>query len=373
MGAGEMGCSKCAQCCDRGVADRIVAHQSPARPVPHGVPKSAPQSGEFATQSLLSLSYVPPPPADSRQDVNALLGSHFVPPRPPKLVLGDTSSQREVPAGAEPISCARPGEPPNKVYVQFSNDLEGFLPYTLLISEEQGLEFASLSASPDFSLDPLNFIEVSRVRYDALMHDAFFLSLSRSIRARPDLQHSEDGLAHQSGSSEASDWRLRMQLEERVRPPYKSMVQLSVRRALVEGGQVLVFIAVQSEPLAEELANSCRKLRKGRTARARRLTSDLLASHDEGHGQSRSPTPTRGCPTPRTVASRTPPSMTPPRLSPRTPLRAAPAVVLAASVAPEGDGRLQPPLALRPATPPTSRKFGGCVTTDPVRLPERAG
>lgn len=336
MGAGEIGCSKCSQCCERGVADRIAAHVSPARPLPPGVTKgdmAGLKKRDMAGQSLVSLSYVPPPPPDSRKDVETLLG-HFVPPRPPKLVAGglahgqrDPHKDARLESGASPCmeapSCARPGEPPNKVFVQFSNDLEGFLPYTLLISEEHGLEFSSLSASPDFSLDPLNFIDVSRVQYDALMHDAFFLSLSRSIHARPDLQNPEVGLAQHPGAFEASDWRLRPQLEERVRPPYRAMVQLSVRRAVAEGGQVLVFMAVQSEPLAEELTNSCRKLRKRRAARAQRLTSDLLASHDEGHGcgHSRSPTPTRGCPTPRTVASRTPPSMTPPRqISPaRTP------------------------------------------------------
>mmetsp|Transcript_68168 Transcript_68168/g.210936 ORF Transcript_68168/g.210936 Transcript_68168/m.210936 type:complete len:90 (-) Transcript_68168:35-304(-) len=42
------------------------------------------------------------------------------------------------------------------------------------------------------------------------------------------------------------------------------MVQLNVRRTLLEGGQVLVFIAVQSELLAEELLRSCHRLKKRR-------------------------------------------------------------------------------------------------------------
>lgn len=268
----------------------------------------------------MALSYQPPPPSASRQDVENLLG-HFVPPRPPKLVAScDRASKSPVPdsgsaRGAAP-SCARPGEPPNKVYVLFSNDLEGFLPYTLLISEEQGLEFTSLSVSPDFTLDPLSFIEVTRVQYDALMQDNFFLSLARSVLARPELQlsQSDANLSPIAGlGSLDAEWKQpQMRLEERARPPYRSLVQLNVRRALVEGGQVLVFIAVQSEPLAEELTHSCRKLRKRRAARSQ---ANHIDDHEMPHlgsscATSRSQTPTRGCPTPRTVA-RTPPAVTP--------------------------------------------------------------
>jgi len=228
----------------------------------------------------------------------------------------------------------RPGEPVNKVFVQFSNDLEGFLPYTLVISEEQGLEFTSLSTSPDFALDPLGIIKADRIGYNALMRDAFFINLSRSIMSRPELQSRGLGVAQMSASHVASAVNSAPNLEDRVRPPYVSVVQLSVRRTLVEGGQVLVFKAVQSEPLAEELVRSCYQLKK---RRATRHVDRDAAVYDSGFGipgmsQSPSPVPTRGFPTPRTVVSRsatpaptpgatplltTPGATPPPRMSPR--------------------------------------------------------
>jgi len=195
----------------------------------------------------------------------------------------------------------------NKVYVQFSNDLEGFLPYTLVISEEQGLEFTSLSSSPDFNLNPLNVIRTIRVSYDELMQDAFFTSLGKSVLERPELW---PGASVPQGASSSAGFVLPNGLEERVRPPYLSLVQLSVRRTILEGGQVLVFIAVQSDGLAAELIRSCDQLRRRRAVRhmafePRREAPDLIGS--SVGGSPRSGVPSRGCPTPRTVvASRTP-------------------------------------------------------------------
>jgi hypothetical protein len=182
------------------------------------------------------------------------------------------------------------------VYVQFSNDLEGFLPYTLVISEAQGLEFTSLCNSPHFALDPLNIMKVSRIDFDALMKDAFFTSLSRSILQR---------FAGESSNGTTMDVH---PLEERVRPPYRAIVQLSVRRTLVDGCQVLVFITVQSDPLAEELVQSCHKLKK---RRAMRVSNDEAARTDLS-----SRSISRGCPTPRTAvsnAARATPPRTPPQ------------------------------------------------------------
>lgn len=195
----------------------------------------------------------------------------------------------------------------NKVYVQFSNDLEGFLPYTLVISEAQGLEFTSLCASPDFTFDPLNIIKVSRVDFDILMRDAFFVSLSKSIHQRIVGASDTDLLAAKDFPPHA--------LEEKIRPPYQSIVQLSVRRTVHEGGQVLIFIAVQSEPLAEELVGSCHKLKKRRAVRA--TYEDAAVRCDGVSSRSVS----RGCTTPRTAAAKAPPPPAKghPHMEPRMP------------------------------------------------------
>jgi hypothetical protein len=184
----------------------------------------------------------------------------------------------------------------NKVYVQFSNDLEGFLPYTLVISEAQGLEYSSLCSSPDFTLDPLNIMKVSRVDFDTLMKDAFFTSLSKSIHQR---------IAAGGSGAAAPSRHQPHPLDERVQPPYRAIVQLSVRRALMDGCQVVVFIAVQSDPLAEELAQSCHKLKKRRAAR--------VIKDDPPRCEISSRSVSRGCPSPRTAVSnaqRSPPQAT---------------------------------------------------------------
>lgn len=146
----------------------------------------------------------------------------------------------------------RPNEPQNKVYVQFCNTFEGFLPYLLLITEEHGLMFTSLSHAADFCLDPINFLQVFRVEYDILMKDSFFANLSRSIWEHKSRQGRD---------------RLVPVLEECVRPPYPSLVQAQVRQTNRAGsniGKSLVFIAVQNDPLANDLVRGCHALKKKR-------------------------------------------------------------------------------------------------------------
>merc|ERR1712232_904690 len=121
---------------------------------------------------LMALGYTPPPTPEIGQAAQVLLGTtmprkppaekvHGVPPRVPGSSSRYSTSRYP--------TCARPGEPVNQVFVQFSNDLEGFLPYTLVISEEHGLEFTSLSQSPDFRLNPLHIMKVHLVSYETLM------------------------------------------------------------------------------------------------------------------------------------------------------------------------------------------------------------
>jgi len=215
-------------------------------------------------------------------------------------------------------TCARPGEPVNQVFVQFSNDLEGFLPYTLVISEEHGLEFTSLAPTPDFVLDPLIIMKVIRVPYDALMEDTYFINLSKSVLARPgkiSSATSPQPFAVSGGIPE----------QERVRPPYYSVVQLSVRRTILEGGLVLVFIAVQSEPLAEELVRSCNQLKK---RRACRFAANKEAP--EGGVDQQEQSVSRGCLSARSLGMRTPPGVSPAR----TPQGVSPARTPAQGVSP---------------------------------------
>lgn len=339
-----MGVSKCSQYCDTGISEKISADGSKGNPQfawvtsssvlpPAGGGNRENAGGDYGGSSLWpswqgsrdcgphqemsALSYTPPPPPEYGKDVEALLGtplparprasvSSSAPPSPWRSPPYRSEPSTRTPLRSQAISWARPGEPVNKVYVQFSNDLEGFLPYTLVISEAQGLEFTSLCASPDFTLDPLNIIKVSRVDFDVLMRDAFFMSLSKSIHQRI------------VGSDEFpllgdSKWPPHL-LEEKLRPPYQSIVQLSVRRTIHEGGQVLVFIAVQSEPLAEELVGSCHKLKKRRAVRA--TYDDSAAARSEGVS---SRSVSRGCPTPRTAASGKDPSKAPAPAAAKTP------------------------------------------------------
>merc|ERR1719247_3161232 len=144
-------------------------------------------------------------------------------------------------------------------------------------------------------------MKVSRVDFDTLMKDAFFASLSKSIRQRI----SAGGV----NTADRGSWPSHP-LEERVRPPYRAIVQLSVRRTLLDGCQVIVFIAVQSDPLAEELVQSCHKLKK---RRAMRVPND-----DPARSEMSSRSISRGCPTPRTSlsnAARASPPRTPPQIS----------------------------------------------------------
>lgn len=295
--------SKCGLCCERPSGDRM---NCVGKEVVLPCPPVQPGDVFPASSELSGLSYSPPPPAEWSEDVQALLGTEL-PMKPPTRVKGTPpvcSSESSRMSGNRYPSCARPGEPVNQVFVQFSNDLEGFLPYTLVISEDQGLEFTSLGQNPDFALDPLNLIKVERLGYETLMRDAFFVSLSKSIMARPELRQPSPASAFQP-IAEPTPAAV---LEERVRPPYRSLVQLSVRRTLLEGGQVLVFIAVQSEPLAEELVRSCHQLKKRRAVR--HVHGSIRASGGAcgnggsiGDADSSTTAASRGCTTPRTAAS----------------------------------------------------------------------
>lgn len=201
------------------------------------------------------LSYAPPPGAHVRSG----LGTQV--PKVPHEWVATAPSKPKQPwqqmATPTPTP-SRPDEPQNKVYVQFSNNFEGFMPYLLLITEEQGLMFTSLSShSADFTLDPLSFITVQRIDYEGLMKDAFFQNLSRGVLARKSLQRLP------TANNDANE-------ETCIRPPYPALVQVEVRRPF-QAGKVLVFIAVQNEPLANDLVRGCQALKKKRVVDSIRM------------------------------------------------------------------------------------------------------
>lgn len=282
-----MGASKCTQCCERGIAEKIPCHATIAA---SGIaPPGWPQPQPVHCERITGLSYTPPPDKSDEDEIRELLGAHL--PQKPEVLATALPRLRCPPSsGQSSRSYGRPGEPVNKVYVQFSNDLEGFLPYTLVISDETGLEFRAISGHPDFKIDPLNVLKASRIDYDTLMGDAFFASLSKSISGRT-----------VQAADAAAGGVVQVNAEERVRPPYEAMVQLSIRRTVLEGSQVLVFIAVQSDRLATELVRSCEQLRR---RRAILYYGECHTYHSATMATARSRnSPSRGCPSPRTVAS----------------------------------------------------------------------
>mmetsp|Transcript_10365 Transcript_10365/g.36449 ORF Transcript_10365/g.36449 Transcript_10365/m.36449 type:complete len:308 (+) Transcript_10365:66-989(+) len=293
-----MGVSTCSQHCERAVTDTIPCARaaSAAQHWRDGERQGHPTS---ECEQITGLSYLPPPPWEDERHVRAMLGTR-VPTKPTAMDTGlhgstNSASSSQFASGGK--SYGRPGEPVNKVYVQYSNDLEGFLPYTLVISEDNGLEFFSLSGHPDFVADPLNVLQASLLDYDILMEDVFFSSLAKSITARTDLKEQE-----QSKPVGKDAGRPEVNFEERVQPPYKPMVQLNLRRTALEGGQVLVFIAVQTDHLAAELIRGIKQLRR-RRAVPRSGNHSSAASFAGDTARSCSGVASRGCPSPRTVAS----------------------------------------------------------------------
>eukprot|EP00930_Biecheleria_cincta_P080817 TRINITY_DN6928_c0_g1_i2.p1 TRINITY_DN6928_c0_g1~~TRINITY_DN6928_c0_g1_i2.p1 ORF type:complete len:258 (-),score=38.49 TRINITY_DN6928_c0_g1_i2:111-884(-) len=226
-------------------------------------PEDVSQPINITGANLEGLSFQPLPAAAAVSAGKAMLGARLpIRPRPaiPDALLQEPESNGQIDS-AHGVTCGRPGEPLNKVCLLLSNDLEGFLPYTLIISEEIGLEFTSLTPAPRFVVDPGDIVKASQIGYDALLQDRSFSKLCRSISARYELQAASMG------------WSL----EDRVRPPYIHTVHLVIRQEQAlsgsEGGgsqptELTLLVAVQTEPLAEELAKSCILLRKRRALSA---------------------------------------------------------------------------------------------------------
>jgi len=138
--------------------------------------------------------------------------------------------------------------------VQFSNDLEGFLPYTLVISDELGLEFKPVGGQhTEVKLDPLNVMKATRLDWESVFEDPVFAQQLKEVSERPG-----------RGLTDVNSLKADVVEAERARPPYDAVVRLGVRRTVLEGGQVLVYIAVQSDRLGVELIRSCEQLRRRR-------------------------------------------------------------------------------------------------------------
>ncbi|CAE8618898.1 unnamed protein product [Polarella glacialis] len=213
-----------------------------------------PSTGEA---TLFALSFEPPPSAESALAVKDMLGTR-VPAKPSRArpATSPTQGGYEATSPASSVSCGRPGEPLNKVCLLLSSDLEGFLPYTLVISEELGLAFTSLTPAATFVLDPGSILKEGRLGHEDFLRDHFWNHLCRTIGSRPELSRGPPPVS----------------LEERVRPPYVHLVLMWVRSESESEGTtssttVIMLLAVQSAALADELAKSVRILRKRRALR----------------------------------------------------------------------------------------------------------
>eukprot|EP00439_Symbiodinium_sp_Y106_P076607 s1483_g15.t1 len=238
---------------------RQVAGQ--ATPPPRCLLLSVMLSGalQLVLRALVAPQFSPLPGAESDLKGKALLGATL--PEYPLPAVPEAVFQATKPLGASRATCGRPGEPPNKVCLLVSSDLEGFLPYRLLISEEKGLDFASLTPCPDFALDPPDIVQVQRLPWEAWRDDRPFSELRRRIEARRDLQST-------------GEWSL----QDRLWPPYFHLIHLLARDETSTEGSLpklvdsSVLIGVQSEALAEELVRSCRVLKKRRALQAKATT-----------------------------------------------------------------------------------------------------
>ncbi|CAE7906671.1 UGP1, partial [Symbiodinium necroappetens] len=181
-------------------------------PPPQRLPISVMLSGalQLVQRALVAPQFSPLPRAESDMKGKALLGATL--PQYPLPAVPEAVFQAAKPLGASRATCGRPGEPPNKVCLLVSSDLEGFLPYRLLISEEKGLDFASLTPCPDFALDPPDIVQVQRLPWEAWRDDRPFSELRRRIESRRDLQST-------------GEWSL----QDRLWPPYFHLIHLLAR------------------------------------------------------------------------------------------------------------------------------------------------
>ncbi|CAE7526271.1 UGP1 [Symbiodinium natans] len=167
--------------------------------------------GAVALQApLVAPQFFPLPGPDVDLKGKAILGATL--PDHPLPAVPEAVFQPGKQVAASRATCGRPGEPPNQVCLLVSNDLEGFLPYRLLVSEAKGLAFASATPAPDFSLDPADIIQVQRLPREAWQDDRPFSELRRRIEARKDLQSS-------------ADWSV----QDRLWPPYFHLIHLMAR------------------------------------------------------------------------------------------------------------------------------------------------
>ncbi|CAJ1336602.1 unnamed protein product, partial [Effrenium voratum] len=151
-----------------------------------------------------------------------------------------------------------------------------------------GLDFASLTTAPDFSLEPSDVVKVQRISHQAWLEDRAFAFLCRTVKARTDLQA-------------FADWSSK----DRWHPPYIHLVHIVAREDPdAKGGlppDCNILVGTQTEALAEELMRSCLLLKKRRALNRQpsRLEgfSGMWACHDLwGTPGMRFPYPTGGAP-----------------------------------------------------------------------------
>mmetsp|Transcript_50588 Transcript_50588/g.133290 ORF Transcript_50588/g.133290 Transcript_50588/m.133290 type:complete len:314 (+) Transcript_50588:31-972(+) len=202
------------------------------------------------------------------QDINSLAAAHRSMHTPPRQFQG-TKLDEPIPEPDDGAILGLPRddrdehgrgsqnlhEPANKVFVQFSNNLDGFFPCLLLLTEDDGLNFTCEPPLADrereFTIDPNIFIRVGDpLTRQQLVDDRFWSTHGRHVYENILADKKNKGIA-----------RHRM-----VHPPewYPYLVALEAMNPDKVSGQLeskfMLFIAVQSWELAEDLVDGCKQL-----------------------------------------------------------------------------------------------------------------
>mmetsp|Transcript_9377 Transcript_9377/g.23699 ORF Transcript_9377/g.23699 Transcript_9377/m.23699 type:complete len:203 (+) Transcript_9377:339-947(+) len=175
-------------------------------------------------------------------EVGAQLHRH-TPPRElstPAAVIDAQDSDESTPqddTGAQ-LQRLSLGEPANKVFVQFSNNLDGFVPCLLLLTEDEGLRFTRDPAPPIgrpswFIVEPGGFIKVcSPISRRRFLEDKFWRAHSKHV--------------HQNNL-----------LLEQINKVSIEACESGTAGAL---SKYMILIAVQTFELSRDLVDGCKQL-----------------------------------------------------------------------------------------------------------------
>mmetsp|Transcript_9373 Transcript_9373/g.23671 ORF Transcript_9373/g.23671 Transcript_9373/m.23671 type:complete len:220 (+) Transcript_9373:339-998(+) len=192
-------------------------------------------------------------------EVGAQLHRH-TPPRElstPAAVIDAQDSDESTPqddTGAQ-LQRLSLGEPANKVFVQFSNNLDGFVPCLLLLTEDEGLRFTRDPAPPIgrpswFIVEPGGFIKVcSPISRRRFLEDKFWRAHSKHV-------HQNNLLLEQINKDLSRQCMLY--------PPdwFACVVSIEACESGTAGAlsKYMILIAVQTFELSRDLVDGCKQL-----------------------------------------------------------------------------------------------------------------